>query len=100
MRAFPARRPAIPGRAEIVSDAPPVDADWGAAEGPAAGGCGAELPATTRPTPQRATCGANTNGLFASSVVPVMTLPFTCTIPSPVMDPSHISCSDIGFGLF
>src|SRR5260370_6005266 len=85
MRALPARRPATPGPAEIFSDVPPGDTArepasalpaGGAAEGTAAGGCGAELPATRRPTAQRATCGANTNGLVASSVSHVITLPF------------------------
>src|SRR5437763_7671157 len=100
-RALPARRRVTPGPAEILSDVPPgdsarepasvVDADGAAAEGAAAGRFGTEEPATRRPTGQRATCGANTNGLLTSSVVPVMTLPFTCTLPSPVMDPSGIS---------
>src|ERR1700674_1336612 len=101
MRALPARRWATPGPAEILSDVPPgdsargpataADADWGAAEGTADAGFGTEEPTTRRPTGQRATCGSNTNGLLRSSVVPVMTLPFTCTLPSPVMDPSGMS---------
>src|SRR5713226_3838550 len=97
-RALPARRRVTPGPAEILSDVPPgdaargpvsaVDADGGAgaAEGTAAADAGTEEPATRRPTGQRATCGANTNGFLRSSVVPVMTLPFTCTLPSPVID--------------
>src|SRR5258708_6962295 len=99
IRALPARRAVTPGPAEIRSDAPPAPAvgadgaaaDGGATAGTAAGEVGAEAPATRRPTAQRATCGANTNGLFGSSVVPVMILPVTFPLPSPVVDPSGIS---------
>src|SRR5580765_3968381 len=85
IRALPARSRFTPGPAEILSDVPPGDAARGPAsaadaDASGAGGtapAGTEEPATRRPTEQRATCGANTNGFLRSSVVPVMTLPFT-----------------------
>ena len=43
----------------------------------ATGGFPGVLPAVSRPTSQRATCGAKVKGLSISSVVPVITLPFT-----------------------
>src|SRR5260370_3829324 len=87
MRALPARRLLTPGPAAIFSDVPPtdtapeptsaLDAGAGAAGAATADGFDAEEPTTRRLTEQRATCGANPNGLLLSSVVPVITLPFT-----------------------